>query len=230
MSSKSSRSSGAFRFPLDESGELNGLLIHGALAGKEEIYIHEFPEPLQEHVRERSDLWLRLENRSHIKANFSCMETEGVHVMMRGHDHYTAMRSMDDSGALSSHQLVVNKITEETFDYDTKKPRSKDSADDLVFVDPERLQTAQAGNELYWHELAADNRYVINFGPYYQGYFGMVRCAKGDRSAAVAFCRTGVSFYNEADREERLKPFLSAHQARRGKSFYELFPSEGSQD
>ena len=221
---------GGIPFSLDESGELNALLIHGALAGKEEKYIHEFPEPLQEHVRERSDLWLRLENGSHLKANFSCMEKEGVHVMMRGHDHYTAMRSMDNAGVLSSHQLVVNKITEETLAYDTKKPRSKDSADDLLFVDPERLQTAQADNDLYWHELSAGRRYVINFGPYYQGYFGMVRSAKEDRGAAVAFCRTGVSFYNETDREERLKPFLSAHQARRGKSFYELFPSEGSQD
>ena len=221
---------GGIPFALDEGGSVKGLLIHGALDGKEEKYIHEFPEPLQAHVRERSDLWLRLETDTHIKANFACMRDADINIMMRGHDHYAAMRSMDDSDALSSHQLVVNKITEEAIGYETKKPRSRDNADDLVFVDPDRLQEAQSNNLLYWHEITPGPRYVINCGPYYQGYFGLIRTAKEDRQMSVAFCRTGVSFYNETDRQERLKPFLSAHQARRGKSFYELFPGKGSQD
>ena len=140
------------------------------------------------------------------------------------------MRSTDDSGELTSHQLVVNKISEEPLSYDTKKPRPKDNPDDLDFVDTQRLEAAQNDNQLYWHELTPENRYVINFGPYYQGYFGLVQTAKDDRPAAVAFCKTGVSFYNEADREERLTPLMSAHQARRDKSFYELFPGEDEQD
>ena len=121
---------GGVPFTLDDEGALNGLLIHGALDGKEEKYIHEFPESLQAHVRERSDLWLRLENSTHIKANFASMRDEGVSIMMRGHDHYTAMRSMDDADALSSHQLMINKISETGVEYDTKKPRSKDNPDE----------------------------------------------------------------------------------------------------
>ena len=32
--------------------------------------------------------------------------------------------------------------------------------------------------------------------------------------------------FTEADRKARLVPFLSAHQARNGKTFYELFPRD----
>ena len=45
-----------------------------------------------------------------------------------------------------------------------------------------------------------------------------------DKPPAVAFCQTEVTAYNEEDRKTRLVPFLSAHQARTGKTFYELFP------
>lgn len=214
---------GGLRICAGAGGQWPGLLIHGALAGKQERYIHEFPPELQEHVRTRSDLWLRLESHQHLQANFAAMREHGVELMLRGHDHYAAMRSEDAAGQVCSHQIVINEIGGEAIDYDTEAPRSGDSADDLALVDPDRFTRARDEGALYWHEIEPDRRHVINFGPYYQGYFGLLRAAAGDEAPAAAFCRTSVSFYTAEDRRRLLRPFSLAHQARAGKSYYELF-------
>ena len=211
---------------LDEHDTWRGLLIHGALAGKEEKYIAEFPPELQEHVRTRTDLWLRLEFAEHIRANFEAMRSGGWRFMLRGHDHYLAMRSLNERDELCSHQLVVNVVGEGALDYRAEAPRADDTPDDMVLVDSSKLAQAQEQGTLYWHELEADSMHVINCGPYYQGHFGLIRAATDDQPPAVAFCSTEVSVYNEEDRKTRLLPMLSANQARAGKTFYELFPRD----
>lgn len=215
---------GGVHFALGEDGSMPGLLIHGALAGKEEKYIDEFPPDLQSHIRTRPDLWLRLETGEHVAANFAAMREQGVELMVRGHDHYAALRTEGEGGGIQSHQLVINVIEGESVDYGAEKPREKDDSNDIVFVDSQRLNDARAARNLYWHELEPGRRCVINFGPYYQGYFGLLRAGEGAAAPAAAFCRTKVSFYTEADRERRLKPVSLSRQAQSGKSFYELFP------
>jgi hypothetical protein len=207
-----------------------GLLIHGALAGKQEKYLHEFPPELQDHVRRRSDLWLRLEDRSHLAANFRTMEERGIEVMLRGHDHYVALRSQAEGRGLCSHQLVINMVSAAGLEYRTERPRDGDGCDDLALADAERLGRAREARALYWHSLVPDSRYVVNFGPYYLGHFGLVRAATAERTLALAFCQTDVSFYTAEDRKRRLKPFSLAEQARSGRSFYDLFPRRHPSD
>ncbi len=202
-----------------------GLLIHGALAGKEEKYIHEFPPELQTLVRERFDLWLRLETDEHLRANFAAMRQRGIDVMLRGHDHYVGLRSETGEGELCSHQVIINQVAGRSLEHGAERPRADDQPDDIVLVEPARLARAQASAGLYWHEIEAGRRYVVNFGPYYLGHFGLVRAAGSGETPAVAFCRTGVSFFTAKDRL-RLKPLSLAHQARAGKTFYELFSGE----
>jgi len=215
---------GGAAIELSSDRDWPGLLIHGAMAGKEEKYLSEFPPDLQDHVRARTDLWLRLETDEHLRANFEAMRCAGVKLMLRGHDHYLAMRSLSSHGALCSYQLAVNIISEKGIDYRAESPRSGDDADDMVLIDSAQLGEVQKEAELFWHEIDPKASYVINCGPFYQGCFGLIRAGADGKPPAVAFCETAVSLYNEHDRRTRLGPFLSAHQARSGKTFYELFP------
>ena len=215
---------GGQRIELAPDDGFSGLLIHGALDGKEEKYLSEYPAELQQHVRARTDLWLRLETDVHLRANFAAMQAAGLKVMLRGHDHYLAMRSLRSEDELCSHQLVVNVVSDGTLEHRAEPPRSHDSADDIETIDTSVLSQAQSDGSLYWHRLDPGHTYVINCGPYYQGYFGLVKTSVDDTPPAVAFCQTRVSVYNEEDRKQRLVPHLSAHQARSGKTFYELFP------
>ena len=215
---------GGIRVALGVNDTIPGLLIHGALAGKQEKYLHEFAHDLQQHIKERTDLWLRLETAEHLRANFAAMKSQRTQVMFRGHDHYTALRSIDADEQLCSHQLVINNINHSAIEYSTQTPRSEDGADDLQFIDANALQAAEEQKSLYWHTLDVEKCHVVNCGPYYKGFFGLLRAGTNDTPPAVAFCRTAISFFNEEDRLMRIKPLLSAHQARQGKTFYELFP------
>lgn len=212
---------------LDGAGEFPALLIHAALAGRQERYMEEFPEDLQTHVRERWDLWLRLVDREHLEANFSAMEERGLHTMVRGHDHYTALRSRDADGALYSHQLVMHRIAADGgCEYSTESVRGEDSADDMEFLDTQRFARTRDSGSLYWHELRPERRYVVNFGPYYMGCFGLLRAGDAQQPPALAFCRTGVSFYTADDRRHELQPYTLAQRAAAGANFFTLFPRD----
>ncbi len=212
---------------LDAAGEYPALLIHAALSGRQERYIDEFPAPLQAHVRERTDLWLRLVERAHIDANFDAMKKRGLHTMVRGHDHYTALRSVGDDGVLCGHQLVIQRISAAgECGYVTESVRSDDTPDDMAFVDPARFASTRDAGGIYWHELLPERRYVVNFGPYYSGFFGLLRAGDAQTPPALAFCRTDVSFYTADDRRHELHHFTLAQRAAAGANFYTLFPRE----
>ena len=218
---------GGQRVRLDASARYPALLIHAALAGRQERYIEEFPEELQTHVRDRFDLWLRLIDRGHLDDNFRGMTEHGIQTMLRGHDHYVALRSQGEDGALWGHQVVLHKdSTDAALEHRTESVRAEDAPDDMALLDPRHFAAVRDAGDIYWHELLPERRYVVNFGPYYMGYFGLVRAGTGDHPPAVAFCRTEVSFFTAEDRQEELQAFTLAQRAAAGASFYTLFPRD----
>ena len=218
---------GGLPMQLDAAGEYPALLIHAALSGRQERYMDEFAEELQAHVRERWDLWLRLIEREHLEANFDTMAEQGLHTMVRGHDHYTALRSRDSDGALYGHQLVMHLLNVDgDRSYASESVRSEDGADDMVLLDPQRFAQTRDEGGIYWHELLPERRYVVNFGPFYHGHFGLLRAGDGTSPPAVAFCRTAVSFYTAEDRKHELQPFTLAQRAAAGANFFTLFPRD----
>ena len=214
---------GGERVPLDESGSQVGLLIHGALKGKQEKYLHEFPEDLRNHVKSRGDLWLRIEERRNIGSNFTAMKKAGVHAMFRGHDHYLAIRSQDEKGHLRSHQVVCHQLPLSGEGYQIEDARGRDKPDEVVEVASGRLEKACAEGDIYWETLNPGFRYVINFGPYFDGYFGLIRSGVGGEPPAVASMRVKTTFFTAEERMQEYRHSTIGQQARSGKSFYDLF-------
>ena len=220
------RIKGGLRCFLDANGAYPSIIIHGALSGKQEKYLHEFEEALQEHVKDRSDLWLRLEDHSHIRQNFTSMAALGIQCMVRGHDHYVAVRSEDQEGKQTSYEVVCQSLPLNTDAYAIIPIREHDEPDHREQVQADKLAESKSHGELHWHPLQPDHKYVINFGPYYDGNFGLVRSSRDEDPPEIAFCRVEPSFYTADDRMEHLAGVSKVRKSQVGKTFYELFPTK----
>ena len=212
------------RFSLDENDACPALLIHGALSGQQEKYLQEFPLELQQHVEDRRDLWLRLTTGPHIRDNFATMDKRGIQYMFRGHDHFLAIRSLGSDGTLFAHEIVSQSLPLNDDAYAIVPNRQSDEPDEVEKIQPDKLADAKSRGEFHWHTLQPDRKYVINFGPYYDGSFGLVRTGSEHGQPELAFCRVEPSFYTANDRQESLGRASGAQQLREGKNFYDLFP------
>ena len=96
--------------------------------------------------------------------------------------------------------------------------RDDDHPDEVRPADTNAFAEAVKNRELFWHALAPNENHVINFGPYYEGFFGLVRSAGEDGPPAVAFCRADRSFYTASDRQEQLHRVSRGQQIRSGKT------------
>ena len=168
-------------------------------------------------------MWLRLETGAHIRENFAAMRKSGVQTMFRGHDHFVAMRSHDAKGRLYGHDVVINELRPDGPRYRTHSSRRNDEVDAVESAAGVEVSALGDRNDFHWTPLHPRRRHVINFGPYFAGYFGLVRTAHDNAPPAVAFCRIETSHYNAADRAELLGDTSLGARARAGTNFYDLF-------
>jgi len=213
---------GGLRLQLSEVEDFPAVIIHGALCGKEERYLHEFPAQLQAHVKARGDLWLRLETGDHIRGNFAVMRDQGIRTMFRGHDHFVAMRSIDSAGCLYAHDVVINEFAGERR-CKRRRARRDDGADVVESVTSAEISVLGSCDDFHWMPLHPERQHVINFGPYFVGYFGLVRAAADGKPPAVAFCRIETSHYTAADRARLLSDTGRGIRTRSSTSFYDRF-------
>ena len=144
--------------------------------------------------------------------------------MVRGHDHFAALRSCDADGRLYGHDVVINELAPGGLNYQTLSSRTADGVDVIESAAGAELETLGKRKDFHWMPLSLERQHVINFGPYFLGHFGLIRTGANGKPPAIAFCCIETSHYTAADRTQMLGDTVVGARPRSGTSFYKLFP------
>ena len=77
------------------------------------------------------------------------MDELGVQIMLRGHDHYVAMRSRGEDGRLYSHDIVSNRLESSEDSHTITGARDDDHPDEVRPADTNAFAEAVENRELF---------------------------------------------------------------------------------